>query len=165
MDRFWAKVDKSGPVSFNGEPCWTWTGAIQSGGYGSFKIGGKAFKAHRVAYELLVDEIPDGLKIDHLCHNADPSCSGASCQHRRCVNPAHMEPVTQRVNILRGKAGSAVNAVKTHCLRGHPFDEANTYVSVRGGRECRVCNREHVRIRMRAKRARDRARTVTGLEA
>ncbi len=121
-ERFWAKVEKS-------DGCWTWTGANYIG-YGQISEGGRdgrLLKAHRVAYELLVGPIPDGLDLDHLCRN--PSC----------VNPAHLEPVTHRENLRRGMGLVGINARATHCKNGHPFDEANTYHPRRGGRDCRRC--------------------------
>lgn len=83
--------------------------------------------AHRAAYQYLRGPIPDGLQLDHLCWV------------RRCVNPAHLEVVTARVNTLRGENPAAQNARKTHCHRGHPFDEANTYWRPDGGRDCKAC--------------------------
>lgn len=131
VTRFWAKVDTSaGP-----DACWPWTGEINNGGYGNFKIGGRKLYAHRVGYELLVGPIPAGLHIDHLCRN------------RRCQNARHMEPVTNAENARRGEAGINHRS-KTHCPQGHPYDEANTYVEPRGGgrgsRKCRAC-RNHVK--------------------
>jgi hypothetical protein len=122
MQRYWPKV-RALP---NG--CWLWTGRIDRDGYG--RIGGKL--AHRVGYERLIGPIPDGLTIDHLCRN------------RPCVYPAHLEPVSQRVNTLRGVSPSAVNARKTHCSAGHGFDERNTYLHSRR-RACRQCNSEAAR--------------------
>lgn len=95
-DRFWEKVDKAGPVMPGMDtPCWVWTGAIGGGDYGYFMVvspyEGHAQRAHRVAYELLVGPIPDGLVLDHLCFNT------------RCVNPTHLEPVTQYENVMRGR--------------------------------------------------------------
>ena len=59
--------------------------------------------------------IPEGLVIDHLCRN------------RACVNPAHLEPVSQRENVMRSPvAEGAINAAKTHCSQGHPFSPENT---------------------------------------
>jgi hypothetical protein len=115
--------------------CWSWTAYLMPNGYGQFGIGRKVFCAHRVAYEMFVGPIPAGLQIDHLCRN------------RRCVNPAHMEPVTQRENIMRGEGISAKCAVKTHCLRGHEFDSLNTYRRPNGSRECLTCRdlRKHGR--------------------
>lgn len=107
--------------------CWSWTGQINRGGYGH--IGLRRLQgqhAHRVIYELTYGPIPDGLHIDHLCRN------------RACVNPDHLEAVTNHENMLRGISRPAVNARKTQCKRGHPFDEANTYRH-RGTRHCRTC--------------------------
>lgn len=131
-DRFWAKVSRLGPVD-----CWLW-GASCRRGYGRF---GNA-SAHRVAYELLVGPIPPGMLLDHACHTADPDCPGGVCLHRRCVNPAHLEPVPNRVNVLRGRGLAAKAAAKTSCVRGHPFDEVNTRHRPDGARACRSCERE-----------------------
>ena len=134
-DRFWSKVDASGD-------CWLWTASTSRLGYGEFRLGGRIRKAHRVAYEMLVGLIPDDLEIDHLC------------RVRHCVNPDHMEPVTHRVNVLRGASLSAANARKAHCKRGHPFDEENTHIWVRpnGGqmRQCRACDRNRPRRERRS---------------
>lgn len=105
--------------------CWIWTAHASRGGYGRVVLGGKVRQAHRVVYELLSGEIPAGLQIDHLCRN------------RLCVNPAHLEPVTQQVNFER--AGPRYNALKTRCIRGHPFDTENTVKDRRGKRFCRAC--------------------------
>ena len=109
--------------------CWLWTGAAQRNGYGRFGMDGRTQFAHRVAYELHIGPIPKGLHLDHLC------------RVRGCVNPAHLEAVTQRENTLRGDAITARNAVKTHCLKGHAFDEANTYHYQGGFRGCRTCRK------------------------
>jgi hypothetical protein len=83
--------------------------------------------AHRLFYEQLVGPIPDGLQLDHLC------------RVRHCVNPDHLEPVTQTANVLRGIGPTAVNAGKTHCVHGHPFTPDNTYINKQGNRHCRAC--------------------------
>ena len=114
--------------------CWMWLGAKSRNGYpGVFWTGHRPpgyVKAHRFAYCAAKGPIPDGLTLDHLC------------RVRCCVNPAHLEAVDNRTNILRGTAPSAVLAVRTHCGRGHLFDEANTYHRKDGGgRGCKVCRR------------------------
>ena len=107
IPRFWSKVDKSSGRA----ACWPWLASIQQGsGYGRFWLNGRSIPAHRMAYELVVRSIPNGLTIDHLCRRRD------------CVNPAHLEPVTIGVNTLRSPtAASAVNARKTHCNSGIYF--------------------------------------------
>ena len=119
-ERFWAKVDKT-------PACWNWIGATTGLGYGNLRWKGRNAKAHRVAYELLVGPIPQGLTIDHLCRN------------RACVNPAHMESVTMRDNTLRGQTVTAANAKKTHCPNNHPYDLLNTWIAKDGSRHCRAC--------------------------
>src|SRR5258708_2446189 len=96
--------------------CWTWTGWLSDKGYAIALFGKRKVKLHRFAYELLVGPIPDGLLPDHLCRN------------RACINPAHLECVTNRENILRGVGLAAVNAKKTHCVNGHAFTSENTQV-------------------------------------
>ena len=123
--RFWAKVNKT-------DTCWLWT-ACASHGYGRIKVGGgfgKMLQAHRVAYEMLVGPIPEGLHLDHLCRVT------------LCVNPNHLEPVTPRENILRGENHVAKRARQTECLRGHPLSGANLYTNSKGGRACKICQNE-----------------------
>jgi HNH endonuclease len=127
--RFWAKVDRRGE-----DECWPWTAGKLYNGYGQFDNQA----AHRVAYELAIGPIPAGLQVDHACHNDTGCPGGIGCPHRACCNPTHLEIVTQRENILRGDGLSAKQARQTHCKRGHPFDEANTYRNG-GKRFCRTC--------------------------
>ena len=143
-ERFWAKVVRT-------DSCWLWTASRVCDGYGQFRVGSRPVSAHRFAYELLVGPIPDGLQIDHLC------------RVRHCVNPAHMEPVTQRVNILRGEGITARHAAQTHCLNGHPLVGENLRPADlrRGKRLCLTCCREWSREWYRAKRARLRAQVAT----
>jgi HNH endonuclease len=117
--------------------CWEWAGAHNRDGYGTAyttPTGARPLGAHRVVYELLIGPIPEGLTIDHLCRN------------RGCVNPAHMEPVPKRTNLLRGVGVGARNAQKTHCSNGHPFTPENTRIRPGNGqRICLQCHRERMR--------------------
>jgi hypothetical protein len=142
-ERFWSKVDRRGP-----DECWPWLGGLFQGtGYGAFWVKTINFGAHRIAYELLVGPIPEGAQLDHLCHNRDSTClGGPDCPHRRCVNPAHLEPTTSAINLMRGDTRAAANASKTHCPAGHPYDDANTYEHG-GHRTCRECSRQSWRER------------------
>jgi len=129
-ERFWAAAGSPGP------DCWLWSAARTGAGYGVLAVAGKMLLAHRFAYELLVGPIPEGLQIDHLCRN------------RGCVNPAHLEPVTCQVNLLRGINR---NRDKTHCWRGHEFTAANTRLT-RNGRTCKACDTLTQRERRHRKR-------------
>lgn len=119
--------------------CWLWTGARFASGYGSFNDGTRTVRAHRFVYEWLVGPIPDGMQLDHTCHNDSGCGGGPSCLHRRCVRPAHLEPVTHLENGRRGEAGAWL-AAKTECPSGHAYDEANTRI-YQGRRYCRACSR------------------------
>ena len=132
-ERFWAKVQR-GP----NEECWLWTGASFENGYGVFWFEGTNIRAHRFSYEEARGPIPEGLALDHLCRT------------RGCVNPAHLEAVSLRENILRGEGITARNARKTHCKHGHEFTPGNTIHEVRG-RKCRICQNARLRER-RARR-------------
>lgn len=138
--------------------CHRWTGAIGGVGYGTLTVDGRTEYAHRVAYTLFVGQIPEGMHIDHACHNRDESCLGEErCLHRRCVNPEHLEPVTVQRNILRSPLSVAGrNARKTHCKHGHAFTTENTIVKTTG-RECRACHNaaqsESAKRRRTARRA------------
>lgn len=109
--------------------CWQWTGAISDTGYGSFSFGGRVGGAHRAAYQMFRGPIPRGLVLDHLCRN------------RGCVNPSHLEPVTQRENVIvRGFAPASIVVRTNRCKRGHEFTPENTYRRPDSGhRMCRAC--------------------------
>lgn len=110
--------------------CWQWTACLSRAGYGRFHVAGQSpAMAHRYAYEVLVGPIPIGLQLDHLC------------RVRRCVNPAHLEPVTVRENLLRGDTITAARAAQTHCGSGHALSPDNTYIKPNGCRNCRECKR------------------------
>jgi len=142
VNRFWSKVKKT-------ETCWLWS-AGKSKGYGQFfysPFAGKEFntRAHIFAYEILIGDIPEGLQLDHLC------------RVRHCVNPMHLEPVTQKENILRGISVSALNARKTHCKRGHEFTDENTSkLKTKTVRKCITCrkDRENLKRRLQGKKSR-----------
>lgn len=107
--------------------CWGHKNKLQPTGYLLASIAGRHVWAHRATYEAFVGPIPPGLQIDHLCRN------------RACLNPAHMEAVTQHENWIRGMSPFAVHARKTACIHGHAFDEANTHITPAGRRCCRRC--------------------------
>lgn len=98
-ERFWSKIE----VTETG--CWLWTGSVKAGvkPYAFFNWGGKTRVAHRVSYEVLVEPIREGLVIDHMCHTP------------RCVNPAHLQTVTQKQN-LENRVGPDVDS--TSGIRG-----------------------------------------------
>lgn len=137
-ERLWARVD----VRSSSE-CWPWTGPVTKAGYGLIGRGRRAegiSPVHRVAYELSVGPIAEGLQVDHTCHN-DTSCVGGDgCEHRRCCNPNHLEAVPLQVNVARGNAG-IYQTFKTHCPKGHEYTPENTFRNS-GGRGCKVCRRE-----------------------
>ncbi len=136
---FWSHVSVVGNVC----ECWEWK-SYKYNGYGQVRIDKKLLKAHRVAYELTIGSIPDGLVIDHLCRN--PSC----------VNPWHLEPVTQKENTARGlimdRFREWCDSI-THCPRGHEYSDDN--IRIRNGKkikDCRSCNREKMKEKYRLAR-------------
>lgn len=136
--RFFSKVHMT-------DGCWVWTAATNGYGYGQIRIAGRTRRAHRVGYEAMVGPIPVDHDLDHLCRN------------RLCVRPDHLEPVTRRVNLLRGDTTTARNARVTHCPRGHAYDAENTRVH-QGKRTCRECERKRAREYARAHREEARVR-------
>lgn len=118
-ERFWSKVEKT-------ESCWLWIAYLNAKGYGVASVAGTARLAHRIAYELTVGAVPEGLQLDHLCRT------------RRCVRPDHLEPVTNKENQRRGATGILL----THCRHGHPYVPENVYTSPKGIRRCRQCHRD-----------------------
>lgn len=124
-ERFLAKVQIGAA-----DECWPWLGRKSGRGYGMFAVECRRDRpnfdmgAHRFAYEHFVGPIPEGLVIDHLCRNPV------------CVNPAHLEPVTQAENILRGEWAQGDS-----CKRGHDYAE-HGYIRPTGARDCRACRHE-----------------------
>lgn len=110
--------------------CWLWQGYKNQYGYGKISYKGQPISVHRIAYEVFISEIPNGLCIDHLCRN------------RACANPNHMEVVTRGENARRGlgsKRARQYQLSKTHCPKGHEYAGSNLYISPRGYRQCRAC--------------------------
>jgi len=127
LDRFIEKINII-PES----DCLIWVGSTFRYGYGQFWIkDNKTISAHRWIWEFTNDSIPEGMVIDHICRNA------------RCVNPSHLRVTTQQINTTENSESPlAKNAAKTHCIRGHAFDEENT-IRTKKGRQCRICRKMH----------------------
>lgn len=154
-ERFWSKVDKRGP-----DECWPWKGTLEKTGYGQLFTNGangypRIAKAHRVGYELLVGPVPEGLDLDHTCHDPSECNLGDDCPHRRCCNPAHLEPVTERVNCLRSGSSAAEYAKRTHCANGHPLSGDNLILRANGARRCRTCKNARERAYYAARQDRN----------
>lgn len=128
----------AGRIHVADDGCWLWTGWRNDLGYGYTRIEGRDRPAHRVVYEVVAGvQLARGIDVDHLCKNPP------------CVNPAHLEAVSHRENILRGRA-----ATKTSCKYGHDLtDPRNTYVRPNGRRYCSECNRIACRERYARRRA------------
>lgn len=108
--------------------CWNWRlSKHPQSGYGNIRYKGQKMLSHRLIYTLFKEEISDGLVLDHLCKNTS------------CVNPLHLEQVTQRDNILRGESLSARNSRKIECKNGHLLSGDNLIIDYVGARICRIC--------------------------
>ncbi len=110
--------------------CWNWMGAIQSNGYGNFYFAGNNILAHRFSYEAHKGRIPGDLTINHKCKNT------------RCVNPDHLEIMTQYENSMLGDNPMAINARKTVCINGHSLTGNHIKIINRKDgirRQCRKC--------------------------
>jgi hypothetical protein len=128
--RFWAKVDAGGGAG----ACWPWL-ASKERGYGKFGVNGSNARAHRIAYELAFGDVAGGMVLDHLCRN------------RACVNPLHLEAVSNKDNLMRGAGNNgALYVHKTHCNKGHPLIPENLYLRKVMRRErdyqCKTCSIE-----------------------
>lgn len=116
-------------IIFKENDCWGWKDYIDTNGYSQFSIDKLPIKAHRYSYELFRGEIPEGMYIDHLCRN------------RSCVNPEHMEIVTNVENVLRGEGVGAKNARMEYCKRGHKLIPENVYFNKKQNqRQCKLCS-------------------------
>lgn len=135
-------------VEITDDGCWLWRGSIDPQGYGRFSVSAalRARSAHRVSFNLFVGDIPEGLELDHLCRVT------------HCVRPSHLEAVTHRENLFRSEAICTVNARKTRCPKGHPYDRTRKD----GSRQCGTCTRERERLRSIARREARHAARVAG---
>lgn len=126
------KIDKNDINS-----CWICLKGFTTGrGYRGKLINGKWTSMHRLMYTIFIGKIPRDMTLDHLC------------RRKNCINPFHLEVVTRKENILRSFCPPAMNARKTHCIRGHKFDYKNTRTTgSRGIRECRKCDNLKHRIK------------------
>jgi len=124
--RFLSKINKT-------PSCWEWTDVLHSDGYGSFFFKKKNIKAHRFSFELFNESIKHDYVIDHICRN------------RKCVNPEHLRQVTKRENaIYNSESVSAKNLLKTHCPKGHAYDENNIGKRKDSRRKCKACARIYI---------------------
>ncbi len=114
------------------DSCWLFTGCKDQRGYGMIYFGDRQMRAHRAVWQAINGPVRPGLCLDHLC------------RVRNCINPAHLEPVTNRENILRGEGLAAKQARQTHCKRGHELSGANLYLWRGKFRQCRTCNQARV---------------------
>lgn len=136
--RFWSHVNKNGPIPEHRKElgqCWLWTASLDGRGYGQIGVDKKMLRAHRFAYTILKGKIPPSKKLDHLCRN------------RICVNPSHLEPKSNRDNILAegSLSNPRLNILKTHCPKQHPYSGKNLgVISTSKHRYCKTCNREKV---------------------
>jgi len=112
-------------ITYRGPGCWIWSGQIDRQGYG--RLGGKM--AHRLTYQEVVGQIPANHHLDHLCRNRD------------CVNPSHLEPVTNAENVRRAAQA------RERCKRDHLLSEHGVIWSD-GARHCRACHRERRAARL-----------------
>jgi len=122
-----------GRIVHSASGCWEFP-SNNGNGYGRLRHCGRMLYAHRVSYELHVGPVPEGMQIDHLCRN------------RRCVNPEHLDAVSQAENLQRAAASI------TACPAGHAYDQKNTtFKDTETGRHrrCAECHRAQERSRRR----------------
>lgn len=119
--------------------CWNWIGNQDNLGYGRIRFNGPKIRIHRIIYAWLVGPLPKGFGknvpiVDHICCN------------RLCCNPDHLRLTSHRINVLRGNGNSAIQARRTHCIRGHKFPDRIPGSRLR---RCQPCNTIYARERYR----------------
>jgi hypothetical protein len=124
------RIQRNSEITASG--CWMWKLSVNHHGYGFIQYAGKLRQAHRVSYETFVGPIPEGMVIDHLCGMPG------------CVNPQHLEAVSQYTNVLRG-----CRATKPYCVKGHLLPVKR---NARGHRVCQQCKNKQWRESRAAKR-------------
>jgi hypothetical protein len=127
------------------DTCWLWHGPKCKDGYGSTSrpVEGqkqyKSIRAHRYMYELIRGPIPEGKLLHHIC------------AVKECINPSHLMPVSVlEHNRMEPNNLAGANIRKTHCPKGHPYNEQNTRMK-QGRRCCIECCRKDCRERARAR--------------
>lgn len=124
ISRIFAKITIDHDTS-----CWNWTGSTTTNGYGNVRVNKTGYRTHRLIYAWLVKDIPGGKGknipvLDHICNN------------RLCCNPAHLQLISDRENILKGNGATAKKSRQIHCKNGHILP-----VAIRGHRRCLICHR------------------------
>lgn len=131
-DEFFRNIEKT-------PTCWIWKGSklkTHKIEYGMFyKTTRKGILAHRYSYQIFKGRIPKDKVIDHLCRNG------------LCVNPEHLEVVTNKENILRGQGKPAMNNRKTICFAGHKLSGDNLKIRKDGRRVCVQCTKDYEQFR------------------
>jgi len=147
---WFALIDTSDP-----DACWIWPGPRKTKtGYGNASGG----NAHIYVWHRAVGSIPDGMTINHTCHDRDLTCPGGiPCPHRMCVNyERHLTLSLLGDNLLAStKTLARINSEKTHCIHGHPLSGANLGIArskTRVKRFCRICQRAAIRRYAQRKR-------------
>jgi hypothetical protein len=128
--------------------CILWPGPVTSNGYGYVHLNGAQNKTY--VHRLMLGE-PDGI-VGHACHDAAAhrgECPGGACEHRRCINPAHLTVMTHGENLSASPHTRTARKFDTHCQRGHEFTPENTIIESKGkgyrGRKCRACKQARER--------------------